>query len=58
MTDPFAPRVDIDFWDGMTSVEGYSAIHQWNAVFKKAGASGRPREPRSSGRTHCERTSR
>jgi hypothetical protein len=27
--------VDIDFWDGMTSVEGYSGIHQWNAAFKK-----------------------
>ena len=32
-TDTFAPRVDIDFWDGMTSVEGYSAIRQWNFVF-------------------------
>ena len=34
-TDAFAPRVDIDFWDGMTSVEGYSAIRQWNSVFYK-----------------------
>ena len=34
-TDPFGPRVDIDFWDGMTSVEGYSAIRQWNFVFGK-----------------------
>ena len=34
-TDTFAPRVDIDFWDGMTSVEGYSAIRQWNSVFYK-----------------------
>ena len=35
-TDPFGPRVDIDFWDGMTSVEGYSAIRQWNSVFAKS----------------------
>ena len=34
-TDTFGPRVDIDFWDGMTSVEGYSAIRQWNSVFSK-----------------------
>jgi hypothetical protein len=34
-TDAFAPRVDIDFWDGMTSVEGYSAIRQWNSTFYK-----------------------
>ena len=34
-TDTFGPRVDIDFWDGMTSVEGYSAIRQWNSVFYK-----------------------
>ena len=34
-TDTFAPRVDIDFWDGMTSVEGYSAIRQWNFIFAK-----------------------
>ena len=27
--------MDIDFWDGMTSVEGYSAIRQWNSVFDK-----------------------
>ena len=27
--------MDIDFWDGMTSVEGYSAIRQWNSVFYK-----------------------
>jgi len=34
-TDTFAPRVDIDFWDGMTSIEGYSAIRQWNSTFYK-----------------------
>ena len=33
--DKFAPRVDLDFWDGMTSVKGYSAIRQWNNVFYK-----------------------
>ena len=35
-TDTFRPRVDLDFWDGMTSVEGYSAIRQWNFVFAKS----------------------
>jgi len=33
--DKYAPRVDLDLWDGMTSVEGYSAIRQWNNVFYK-----------------------
>ena len=31
----YAPRVDLDWWNGMTSVEGYGAIRQWNSVFYK-----------------------
>lgn len=28
-------RVDLDFWNGMTAVEGWRAIRQWNNVFYK-----------------------
>jgi hypothetical protein len=33
--DAFAPRLDIDFWDGLSSVEGYGAIRLIDAVFYK-----------------------
>ncbi len=31
-----AQRLDIDFWDGMTSVDGYGAIRFFDSVFYKA----------------------
>jgi hypothetical protein len=33
-------RVDVDFWDGMTSVEGYGPIRFFDAVFYKAPQKG------------------
>jgi hypothetical protein len=33
--DAYAPRLDIDFWDGLTSVEGYGAIRLVDATFYK-----------------------
>ena len=54
-TDTFGPRVDIDFWDGMTSVEGYSAIRQWNSVFAKSWHFGTPREHAQVGERDASR---
>jgi hypothetical protein len=34
--DAFASRLDIDFWDGMTSVDGYGAIRLIDAIFYKS----------------------
>jgi hypothetical protein len=34
--DAFASRLDIDFWDGMTSVDGYRAIRLIDAIFYKS----------------------
>jgi len=31
-----APRLDIDFWDGMTSIDGYGAIRFFDSIFYKA----------------------
>ena len=35
-----ADRLDIDFWDGMTSVDGYGAIRFFDSIFYKAPHSG------------------
>jgi len=34
--DAFASRLDIDFWDGLSSVEGYGAIRLIDAIFYKS----------------------
>ena len=34
--DAFASRLDIDFWNGLTSVDGYGAIRLMDAVFYKS----------------------
>jgi len=34
--DAYAARLDIDFWDGLTNVEGYSAIRLVDAIFYKS----------------------
>jgi hypothetical protein len=40
-TDVYASNVDINFWDGMTSVSGYSAIRFYDEMFSKdTGVSG------------------
>jgi hypothetical protein len=31
----YAARLEIDFWDGLTSVRGYKAIRLWDATFYK-----------------------
>jgi carboxypeptidase family protein len=31
----YQPRLDIDFWDGLSSVEGYAAIRWFDAIFYK-----------------------
>ena len=36
LTNTSTDRVDIDFWNGMTSVEGYGAIRFFDSVFYKA----------------------
>jgi hypothetical protein len=33
--DVFAPRLDIDFWNGLAGVEGYRALRLWDATFYK-----------------------
>ena len=35
-TNALDPRLDIDFWDGLSSVEGYGAIRWYEAIFYKA----------------------
>jgi hypothetical protein len=35
-SDAFASRLDIDFWDGLTSVDGYGAIRLIDAIFYKS----------------------
>lgn len=34
--EPFDELVQLDFWDGMTSIEGYAALRYANSVFHKA----------------------
>ncbi len=34
--DAFASRLDVDFWNGLTSVDGYGAIRLMDAVFYKS----------------------
>ena len=40
LTNTSTDRVDIDFWNGMTSVEGYGAIRFFDSVFYKSSHKG------------------
>ena len=38
MEKAYAARLEIDFWDGLTSVRGYKAIRLWPAIALQPGA--------------------
>jgi hypothetical protein len=56
-SDVFATNVDVNFWDGMTSVDGYSAIRFFDEMFyKNTGLSGGTAQTWASALSYEENT--